>query len=478
MIHWKKDPKHAIFLILVGIFLILTAPTLFTRSMFMDGLYYASIARNLAEGIGSFWNPYFTEFHFPVFHEHPPLALWVQSLLFRVLGDAFWVDRLYGLLLYILIAYFMVSIWKKADQQTHPDLPWLPLLFGLSIPLFWWGVSNNVLENSMMLFTLLAVRSFVEALRSPSLLYSALGGLMIFLGALCKGPVALFPLAFFFWAFCFTPTIKLQGMLRNTLVALLGVMIPLALLLFVSEPAYDALKDYFMNQVLQGVSERSTVDSRFYIAKRLFDQSIPALSILGVGVLINRWKGGRGSVEKGEIRRGGIFLATGLSGVLPIMISKTQGGFYMLPALPLFCIAFSFFLKPLLTPFFRDGIWSKKSLWGVWTSAMFLLISGIGLHIHFFGKGGADGKKIELVERVEALSDKRLISVDPALWNDFGLHAYLQRYGRISMDRRKQEQHGVLLLPKNGGKMEDIPASFVEKESPHPSYRLYHREAK
>src|SRR4051812_22549428 len=62
-------------------------PRLAQRGMFVDGLTYASIARNLAEGRGSFWSPSYTATIYPEFHEHPPLGLWLQSLWFRVLGD-------------------------------------------------------------------------------------------------------------------------------------------------------------------------------------------------------------------------------------------------------------------------------------------------------------------------------------------------------------------------------------------------------
>ena len=47
---------------------------LWSEGMFMDGLYYATIANNLANNIGSFWFLHFTNTEFPIFHEHPPLA--------------------------------------------------------------------------------------------------------------------------------------------------------------------------------------------------------------------------------------------------------------------------------------------------------------------------------------------------------------------------------------------------------------------
>ncbi len=44
--------------------------------MHVDGLWYATISKNLAEGFGSFWAPAFTATMAPVFNAHPPLAHW------------------------------------------------------------------------------------------------------------------------------------------------------------------------------------------------------------------------------------------------------------------------------------------------------------------------------------------------------------------------------------------------------------------
>ena len=71
-------------------------PRLAHRGMFLDGITYASIARNLAEGRGRFWEPFYTATIYPAFHEHPPLAFWLQSLWFRALGDHLFVERAYS----------------------------------------------------------------------------------------------------------------------------------------------------------------------------------------------------------------------------------------------------------------------------------------------------------------------------------------------------------------------------------------------
>ncbi|MEO1627822.1 MAG: hypothetical protein AAFV25_21920, partial [Bacteroidota bacterium] len=59
---------------------LLFASELLEQSMFVDGLWYAAISRNLAQGQGSFWHPHFSALIFSEFHEHPPLVFGLQAL--------------------------------------------------------------------------------------------------------------------------------------------------------------------------------------------------------------------------------------------------------------------------------------------------------------------------------------------------------------------------------------------------------------
>ena len=64
------DKKHVLFYILVSaIILGIVAPNLFSDGMILDGLFYATISKNLANGLGSFWYPHLTNTLMPQFHE-------------------------------------------------------------------------------------------------------------------------------------------------------------------------------------------------------------------------------------------------------------------------------------------------------------------------------------------------------------------------------------------------------------------------
>src|SRR5580704_17565631 len=103
--------------------------------MFVDGVTYASIARNLAEGQGSIWTPFYTSTIYPQFHEHPPLGFWLQSLWFRVFGDHLFVERGYSITAALATAFVIAWIWRrlKTDQGLS-SWTWLPILFWIVVP--------------------------------------------------------------------------------------------------------------------------------------------------------------------------------------------------------------------------------------------------------------------------------------------------------------------------------------------------------
>jgi hypothetical protein len=87
--------------------------------MFMDGVKYAAISRNMAEGIGSFWRPFFAHSFWlpydngPYFSGHPPLQFGLQALLFRLLGDTPVVENVYNLLILTTHIGLIAGIWKQ-----------------------------------------------------------------------------------------------------------------------------------------------------------------------------------------------------------------------------------------------------------------------------------------------------------------------------------------------------------------------------
>lgn len=154
----KQTPFWLItFSLLIG----LTLPTLIQDGMFMDAMLYTSVSHNLSMGIGTFWFPQFSVHNLATlssFHEQPPLVFGIQALFFKLLGDSLYVERFYTLLTMCITALLIHMFWKDIFTNNNlKKMGWLPILLWISIPVCFWSYSNNMHENTMGIFTLLAV---------------------------------------------------------------------------------------------------------------------------------------------------------------------------------------------------------------------------------------------------------------------------------------------------------------------------------
>ncbi|MBA3284769.1 MAG: glycosyltransferase family 39 protein, partial [Nitrosopumilus sp.] len=193
-----KNKNLPFFILTASVFVFLVLPSLFKEGLFMDGLIYAAISKNLANGLGSFWSPYFTATFLPSFHEHPPLAFGLQSIFFDVLGDAFYVEKIYSLFTAIIQGVIIIAIWRSFSGEKYKETFWLPIFLWITIPLCFWTYSNNMLENTMAMFTTSAILMQLLAFKrsQPHYLLFIISAVLIFLAFLSKGLPGLFPLAF------------------------------------------------------------------------------------------------------------------------------------------------------------------------------------------------------------------------------------------------------------------------------------------
>jgi 4-amino-4-deoxy-L-arabinose transferase-like glycosyltransferase len=82
-----SDNRLPFWLLTINAIVWLILLPLYQDGMFMDGVQYAAVARNLAKGIGSFWFPVFSDNYVAglnSFHEHPPLVYYLQSFFFKI----------------------------------------------------------------------------------------------------------------------------------------------------------------------------------------------------------------------------------------------------------------------------------------------------------------------------------------------------------------------------------------------------------
>ncbi|MFQ5932091.1 MAG: hypothetical protein ACE5MM_06770, partial [Nitrospiraceae bacterium] len=128
--------RRHLFLLTLAMLALLTFPRILKVGMFFDGVTFASIARNLAEGKGTFWAPYYTETVYPSFLEYLPLGFWLQSWVYRLFGDHVTLDPIWDLGMGVLIVLLLVPMWRLTCRNDQSSVgAWWPVLLFVSVPM-------------------------------------------------------------------------------------------------------------------------------------------------------------------------------------------------------------------------------------------------------------------------------------------------------------------------------------------------------
>ena len=433
-------------MLLIGITLILLSNSMLTEGMFLDGVLYACISRNMAVGMGSFWNPFYTQTIGPVFHSHPPLAFGLEALFFKLLGDHWWVEKAYSALTFLLTALLIALIWKRSTNNFR--WAWLPLLFWLAIPIVSWSATNNLLENTMSVFVMLSVYLMIVSYQRNSKLWLFLAGIALFAAFLSKGFTGLFPLVFPIIYCIFDDKRRwIQGPI-DTLLLMVTVAVLSGVMFLFFPPSFAYLKDYINLQVIGGGLHEATVSTRFYIVFSLLLQLIAPLVIFSIILIMSKIinKDKHKVFEFAPDKKHFFsFLILGLTGVLPIMLSVKQRDFYMLAALPFFALAFGHLSLSMVNMMLLE-IRPKTRNWMMIASSVVLLV-GMVLNISHIGKYGRDEALIEEVKNRMAEADgENIIEITPEEYTQWAKHAYYMRYGKISLNPNEQhigQTHGA-----------------------------------
>jgi hypothetical protein len=344
--------------------LITFLPRSLDDSMFMDGLVYASIARNMAIGKGSFFQPYFADsFWLPYdndgyFYGHPPLQFGLESVLFRVFGDTPFVENIYNLLVLIATIVLLVAIWKRFFKGSSlQSMSWLPVLCWYSMLIVWYGMPNNFLDSTMAVFCLLSCYFQLCAFESSTtnkqrIVFLLLAGFSIFLSVMTKGPVGLYPLAFSGIYLLFYKKSKFIETVLPTILLVSAFAFPL-LLLFFYEPARFFFSKYFEGQVVNAllqkrekVSEES--GAHLYLLKELFRSVWPHITATIALYLIAWFAGINTQLAQKTTRIALVCFMVAASGILPMLVSVKQYHHYLLPAMPFVALLFAVLISERL----------------------------------------------------------------------------------------------------------------------------------
>ncbi len=430
--------KHYYFyFFVIALFLGITAANLFSDGMFMDGLLYADVSRNMAEGLGSFWRPHLSYGLLDEFYEHPPLAFGLQSLFFKLFGDSILVERFYSLITVIVVGYLMVLIWGHLTGDRKNA--WIPIFLWVIIPNVSWAASNNMLENTMSVFVVLSVLFYVKKLKNSHLLWVVLAGVSLSLGLLTKGFICLYIWGVPFFVWVFKRPMSFLQMCKDTFILILFTALPIAFLYFMVPAAQNNMLQYFNIQVLTSVQHVQTVNSRFAIISMFLQNIIVPLIIALVIIGLALKKQVKSSVFTSHLKEALVFLAIVLSGVLPVMISMKQSGFYILTVYPLFALGLAYYLYPIICPFI-DTLKTYSRGFVVFKGITIgMLMVSIGISIVQMNRVGRDHDMIYDVKTIiDVVGKDNTVNICPNMRQLWSLHGYFSRYGNVSLQVMSQ----------------------------------------
>jgi 4-amino-4-deoxy-L-arabinose transferase-like glycosyltransferase len=428
--------------LILGFFLVFFLSEILEESMFIDGVWYAVIARNLAEGNGSYWYPQFSQTIFSSFHEHPGFVFWLQSFFFKILGDSFWTERIFSGIQYLFNLILIILIWKKIFLKSkigYQDYWFVPILFWQFNILTYLYQPANLLDSSLSIFCLAAIYFLIDEQQAKGSKWKILlAGFFIVLAILSKGVVGLFPLGFYCcFKLAFRNQISIQVVIRKTIYVVMLIAIFFVTLFSVSPQALDSINTYLDTQLFASLKGDRRLyyyqDNRLFIIGQLLLVLLPMLVAYIVAIIVQRFFDTQ-KINFKEEKLGFLFILIGLSASIPLMISPRQALPYLIPALPYFSIGIGILVIPalkfLLENFIEKYIWIQRIM-----SAGSISVIALGIFlimINFQKSNSRDAETISDAKLIGAIvGDEQTISSNTY---DMYISGYLMRYYKVSLD--------------------------------------------
>jgi 4-amino-4-deoxy-L-arabinose transferase-like glycosyltransferase len=431
------------YLFTITIILIILIPSFVQDGMFFDGVTYSAISKNLANGLGSIWEPHYTKVLYPYFHEHPPLVFVLQSIFFKIFGNAFYTEKIYCLITTFITILGISKCWRLVvDHNEQKQYDWLPILIWITIPLVSWSSQNNMLENTMTVFTTFAVFCILKAMIENKIIYLIIGSILVILAFLSKGIVGSFPIII--------PLIYLIVYKKtNSIFYFSYLLVFFSIISFVILFAFPELKNnlilYFNQQLLPAINNKReiTTNNRFSILVNLIIEiSLPILIFGFVFIKQRKSKSFYQNINKTAL----LFFLIALSASIPLILTLKQRNFYLIPSVPFYVLSISLYSYP----FFISKIENKISpfLMRIKQLSIILLIGVFIFSIFKFGEISRDKDKLNDVYLLcRYLPEGTILKTKSMLWSDWELVAYLSRIGYLSLDC--DNDHEFLLIEKN-----------------------------
>jgi 4-amino-4-deoxy-L-arabinose transferase-like glycosyltransferase len=429
-----------------AICLALILPRIAQPGMFVDGVTYAVLARNLAAGVGSFWAPSFSTTVYPVFHEQPPLGIALESLAFRLLGDHLYVERLFSILVFALTAVLIVRLWRRLLPAAFD---WLPLLFWVVPSIVTWGAINNMLEATQALFTTLAVLLLVDAMLAErsgrTLIGAAVAGLTVIAAVLTKGPVGLFPLVVPGLTLLIArrgPTsTKRLVLVWTTVLAVTGAA---GTAIYAIPEARHALSEFARTHVVPALQgERGLPRRSFDIARHFTLGIVARMSVLLALLWLIRPRSREVPGVRWQVAS--FFFGVALVASLPLLASPVLAGHYFIPSVPLFALAVATVALPAVQAYRERTDGYARFI----PTAIGVALAALAVMVPLV-RGPMGKRDADLIQALRAIAPNLprggTIGTCASAAEDWGLHNYLQRFSRVSLAATGRSGDGRFLI--------------------------------
>ena len=455
-------------------------PRVIPEGMFFDGLLYASIGRNISIGVGDFWHPiisasYTTPQHINsiYFFGHPPLAFGIISFFYKILGDHWWVEKLFCVIVWIITVFLVRKLWLQSG--IYKNWWWLVLIVWQMSPAVLWSYPYFILDNLMAVFSLSAACILSYELSAMS--YEPSGKqeklkvhtskliavcILLHLAFLTKGPVGMYPLAIpLLYYFCFDrKNVFKKGFTISAILTL--VTVSTLFCWYFYPPARDFFQNYFHTQLMSSITENEhTVQYTFRDYTLLYENigltlipiAVVVLPILFLGRFTNKFNL---VFENGQKRWALFYLLVALSGSLPMAISHKTSWYYLLPCSPFFAFAGIMWIAPTLQLRITNyELRTNKS--HKFNNLVNLFILGVVIFCFTrFGKIERERDLILDIRKLETVFPENVtVTVNAEMMNDYEIHGYFQRYGRWQLSQFNTNT-SLILVKKEKATTEEL----------------------
>jgi Co/Zn/Cd efflux system component len=138
------------------------------------------------------------------------------------------------------------------------------------------------------------------------------------------------------------------------------------------------------------------------------------------------------------------FLALGCAGIIPLLLTMVQKGFYMVPAMPFFSIGLSIYIVDDLARLLNKS--NIKTFQFISIIAIGIFVTLVSFLFYNYGKYSRDEVKLKDLKIISrTIPEKTIIGCSEALMNDWSLRTYGARYYFYSFDNQIEQTNFVIV---------------------------------